>query len=97
MLLEIITPDEEVFKGEVDHILCPGLDGYFGILNNHAPLISSLTKGNLSISPASPDMHFDAGEGKMKHTLSDDKKTVTFEINGGTIEVKNNRVIVLAE
>lgn len=97
MHLEILTPDEEVYSGEVDSILCPGLDGYFGILNSHAPLIASLKQGNLKVTPANDDMHFDAAEGKMKHSLSDDKKSVIYQINGGTIEVKNNKVIILAE
>ena len=36
MLLEVITPDELLFKGSVTHVQLPGLDGSFGVLNNHA-------------------------------------------------------------
>lgn len=97
MHLEILTPDEEVFKGEVDYVSCPGIDGYFGVLNNHAPLISSLKAGNLKITPSSGQEHFDASEGKMKHTLADDNKSIIYAINGGAIEVKNNKIIILAE
>ena len=97
MFLEILTPYEEVFKGEVDYISCPGIDGYFGVLNNHAALISSLKAGSLKVTPANDAKHFDHAEGKMKHTLADDNKSLVYAINGGTIEVKNNKVIVLAE
>lgn len=97
MELEILTPDEEVYKGEVDSIICPGLDGYFGILNDHAPIIASLQQGQLRITPTNADQHFDSQEGKMKHTLSDDKRSIIFEINGGTVEVKKNKAIILAE
>jgi F-type H+-transporting ATPase subunit epsilon len=97
MEVEILTPDEEVYKGEVDSIIAPGLDGYLGILNNHAPLIASLQKGRLTITPKEDAQHFDSQEGKMLHTLSDDKKSIIFEINGGTIEVKKNKAIILAE
>ena len=97
MKLEILTPDESVFSGDIDSIVCPGLDGHFGILNSHAPLIASLIKGSLKVTPSSAELHFDASEGKMKHSLSDDKKSMVYQINGGTVEVKNNKVIVLVE
>ena len=41
MNLEIITPEKELYKGEVDSITLPGTDGEFGILKNHAPIIST--------------------------------------------------------
>lgn len=47
MYLEIITPDRKVFEGEVDAATFPGSDGSFQVLNNHAPIISSLAKGDL--------------------------------------------------
>lgn len=49
MQLEIITPDKEVFSGEVKLIQLPGLDGSFEILENHAPLISALKKGKIRV------------------------------------------------
>ena len=49
MNLEIITPEKELYKGEVDSITLPGTDGEFGILRNHAPIISTLTKGEIKI------------------------------------------------
>ena len=45
MHLEIITPEKKVFDGEVNSVTFPGVDGSFQILNDHAPLISSLKKG----------------------------------------------------
>ena len=45
MFLEIITPDKKVFEGEVEIATFPGSNGSFQVLNNHAPLVSSLTKG----------------------------------------------------
>lgn len=49
MNLEIITPDKTIFKGEADLIQLPGIDGFFEILNNHAPLISVLGKGIIKV------------------------------------------------
>ena len=47
MYLEIVTPDEKIFEGEVESATFPGTHGSFQILNNHAPLISSLGKGDV--------------------------------------------------
>jgi F-type H+-transporting ATPase subunit epsilon len=46
---EIISPDKVIFSGEITSISLPGQDGYFQVLNNHAPLISSLQKGEIKI------------------------------------------------
>ena len=48
MHLEIITPDKKFFEGEVESAIFPGSDGSFQVLNNHAPIISSLGRGELS-------------------------------------------------
>ena len=49
MHLEIITPDKKVFDGETDIVRFPGSDGSFAVLKNHAPIISTLQKGEIKI------------------------------------------------
>ena len=49
MLIEIITPDKEIYSGEVELIKVPGTKGSFEVLNNHAPIISTLEKGAIKI------------------------------------------------
>lgn len=49
MVVEIITPDAKLFEGEVNSIKLPGTNGGFEILNNHAPILSTLTSGEISI------------------------------------------------
>lgn len=49
MLLEIITPDKKLFSGEIKSVQLPGTAGSFGVLKNHAPLISSLKKGDVKV------------------------------------------------
>lgn len=92
MILEIITPDNLIYKGEIESITLPGLDGYFGILNSHAPMISALGKGDLTIGKVANE--------EAEGTLADDASgsgKVNFNINGGVVEVLNNKVVVLAE
>lgn len=45
--LRIIAPDKLVFEGEVESVTLPGTIGSFTVLNNHAPIISSLEKGKI--------------------------------------------------
>ncbi len=45
--LKIISPEKIVFAGEVDSVLVPGEVGEFEILNNHAPIISTLVGGRV--------------------------------------------------
>ncbi len=52
MQLEIISPDKNVFSGEVSYVQLPGIDGLFGVLNDHAPTISALKKGEILIRDA---------------------------------------------
>ena len=49
MNLEILTPDKKVFEGEVTSVNLPGTMGAFEVLNQHAPLISTLEDGKLII------------------------------------------------
>jgi len=48
MKLNIISPEKILFSGEVNLVTLPGTMGSFTILDNHAPIISSLQKGILS-------------------------------------------------
>tara|TARA_B100000287_G_C20624042_1_gene777049 strand:- start:563 stop:799 length:237 start_codon:yes stop_codon:yes gene_type:complete len=78
MILEIITPEKEIFNGEVTSVKFPGTNGEFEILNNHAPIISTLEKGEIRV-------------------INTNKNVENFNINGGVIEMQNNKIIVLAD
>ena len=43
--LKIVSPERIEFEGEVERVKVPGMMGNFEILNNHAPIISTLQKG----------------------------------------------------
>lgn len=49
MKLTIITPDETLYTGEVKSVKLQGVQGKFEILNNHAPIVSALDKGEIKI------------------------------------------------
>ncbi len=50
MKLEIITPDKKLFDGNFKSVIFPGSEGSFGVLNNHAPMIATLTSGKIEIT-----------------------------------------------
>jgi F-type H+-transporting ATPase subunit epsilon len=52
MILEILTPDKKVYEGEATSVTLPGTLGQFEILNHHAPIISTLEDGKLTIRNA---------------------------------------------
>lgn len=49
ILLSIITPERKVYEEEVDELVLPGSEGYLGVLPGHAPLLTSLKIGELSL------------------------------------------------
>jgi F-type H+-transporting ATPase subunit epsilon len=77
MTLEILTPDKKVYEGEITSVTVPGTLGSFEILAHHAPIISTLEDGKLTVRGGS--------------------KEEIFLIQGGVVEVLNNKVMVLAE
>ena len=55
MKLEIITPEQIFFSGEVASVTLPGKNGSFTIWENHAPIISSLGVGKISYKANNQD------------------------------------------
>ena len=91
MYLEIISPEKTLFKGEVESILFPGTYGDFQVLNSHAPIVSTLTKGKVKIIGK---ISIDEGvKDKFEYT---DKETI-LDIESGTVEMNNNQVTLLVD
>lgn len=49
LILEILTPEGEILKEEVDEIIAPTVDGEIGILPNHVPLVAQILPGELRV------------------------------------------------
>lgn len=78
MKIEIITPDQKIFEGDIKSVRVPGQKGSFQVLKDHAPIVSTLDKGIVYI-------------------VDQQGIETRFDISGGVIEVKTNRIILLAE
>jgi F-type H+-transporting ATPase subunit epsilon len=93
MILEIVSPEATLFKGEVTSVSLPGVNGSFQMLNNHAPIVSILKQGKVAITATS--FKFDKAVAEKFTKVND--QNYTLEIQSGTIEMKDNKVIVLAD
>jgi F-type H+-transporting ATPase subunit epsilon len=47
LLLEVVTPDRLVLSTEADVVVCPGVEGQFGVLVGHIPFLSALDVGEM--------------------------------------------------
>lgn len=59
MQLEIITPDKNLFSGDVTSVYVPGTSGSLGILENHAAMITTLKAGQVRIDGNGGKQSFD--------------------------------------
>lgn len=92
MYLEIVSPEATLFAGEVTSVTVPGVEGEFQMLNNHAAIVSLLQEGVVKIEG---DISID--EEYQDHFFKDGKGKTVLSITSGTVEMKENKVIVLAD
>jgi F-type H+-transporting ATPase subunit epsilon len=77
LTLEVATPSRSVISEQVDEVVVPGIEGYFGVLPGHAALLSTLGIGELTYRIGREERHA--------------------AVAGGFCEVRNDKVIVLAD
>jgi F-type H+-transporting ATPase subunit epsilon len=92
MYLEIVSPEATLFSGEVTSVSVPGVNGEFEMLKDHAPIVSLLKEGFVKISG-----NIELDEEVQGKFTQGDKNTTLLKINSGTLEMKDNKLIVLAD
>ena len=75
--LDIVTPDKVVLNAEVDYVGAEGVDGQFGLLPQHAPMLSALKVGDLYYRQGS-ETHWVFVSGGFAQ-ISDNKVTILAE------------------
>ncbi|WP_152285845.1 F0F1 ATP synthase subunit epsilon [Flavicella marina] len=97
MFLEIVSPEATLFSEKVDSVSVPGVDGNFQMLENHAAIVSVLQEGTVKIHTHTQEhIEFDQLSGHFE-THIDDDKIITLNIKSGTVEMKDNKVIILVD
>ena len=91
MYLEIVSPEASLVSGEVESVTVPSVDGEFQMLNNHAAIVALLEKGKVKFKGNAT-----IAEGHESKFVQEDGKWV-MQINSGTLEMKDNKAIVLVD
>ncbi|MBE7640816.1 MULTISPECIES: hypothetical protein [Salegentibacter] len=97
MYLEIVTPEAVVFKADINAVKVPGHAGEFQMLNNHAPIVSTLVEGEVKIELAASNKELDD---ELSGDFRKDKGSsniLYYTIKGGVLELKDNKAIILAD
>ena len=92
MQLEIVSPERTLLTADVESVIVPGTDGSFQMLENHAPIVSTLISGTVKIS----------GEIEDSNSLPDSfsiisPKEIHLSVSSGVVEMKENKVIILTD
>ena len=93
MILEILTPEAIVFKGQVDAVTLPGLNGNFQLLTGHAEIISALKPGLVRFHSKESNLI----ENQFLTPDTGSPETYLFSIQGGVVELFENKIVLLAE
>lgn len=91
MYLEIVSPEASLVSGNVESVTVPGIEGEFQMLNNHAATVSILGKGKVKFRGEAT-----IAEAHQKNFTKEDGQWV-MNIDSGTVEMKENIVIVLVD
>ena len=64
--LQVVSPDKDYFLGTIDMVVIPGEDGDFSVLPEHAPVITYLRPGILTIVEEHKEHTYFVGSGFIK-------------------------------
>jgi F-type H+-transporting ATPase subunit epsilon len=97
MYLEIVSPEATLFSSEVDSVVVPGVNGEFEMLKDHAAIVSLLKEGTVKIhTHTQSHLEFDELHAEVV-VHNDDDNILIVNIKSGTIEMKDNKIIILAD
>ncbi|MBK8502892.1 MAG: ATP synthase F1 subunit epsilon [Saprospiraceae bacterium] len=64
MIISVLSPEKEIFSGEITSVKVPGTTGQFEVLQNHAPIVAALAEGSVRIKKANGEtLSFDIKKG----------------------------------
>lgn len=68
MRLEIVTPEAKTYSEDVDSVVIPGVEGEFGVLPMHVPLMTQMEPGELRVMKSGQELRLAVGEGFVEVT-----------------------------
>lgn len=97
MTIAVLTPDRKIFHGPINSVKVPGVLGEFQVLENHAPIVSSLEAGKVEIVTGDGEYTYYDEATEERKTSSHAGEKLIYRIEGGFIEVLNNEVSLLIQ
>ena len=92
MILEIVTPEATLLNTNVELVSVPGINGEFQMLDNHAPIVSLLVEGAVKFKGENVNI-----DNEYEDKFTNNKGEYSMPIRSGTIEMRENKVIILAD
>ncbi len=89
-MLEMLTPEKTFFIGEVHSVIVQSVDGLFGILAKHSPVVIGLEPGMISLRTDNEEKVLANSEGFVK--VSPDKTVILCQTMEWPEEIEINRV-----
>ncbi|MEI7524314.1 MAG: ATP synthase F1 subunit epsilon [Mariniphaga sp.] len=78
--LEIITSEKLLFTGEIKIVKLPGVSGSFEIMENHAPIISTLMQGKIKVKEINDMVSYFEIKGGLVELSKNDVKVLVEEL-----------------
>ena len=94
MLIEIFSINSKLLSGKINSVIFPGSDGSFQILENHAPIVSTLKKGQIIIEG---ETSVEGKESPDPFKIKEDNGKISLQIQSGLMEMKKNSIKVLVD
>jgi F-type H+-transporting ATPase subunit epsilon len=89
MLVEVVTAERELYRGEADEVIAPGSEGQLGILPKHAALLTALKAGELSVKLSGAEEPFFVSGGFLE--VANNSVTVLAETAEHAVEIDQAR------
>lgn len=94
MLIEIFSINSKLLSGKINSVIFPGSDGSFQVLENHAPIVSTLKKGQIIIEG---EISEEGRDSKNLFKIKKDNGIISLQIESGLMEMKKNSIKVLVD
>ena len=82
---DLVSPEKLAFSGEVDQVDVPGVEGDFGVLTGHAPVVAAVRPGILTITSGGTHQKIIVLGGLAE--VSDNRLTVLADVATSTAEL----------
>ena len=94
MLIEIFSINSKLLSGKINSVIFPGSDGSFQVLENHAPIVSTLKKGQIIIEG---EISEEGRDSQNLFKIKKDNGRISLQIESGLMEMKKNSIKVLVD